>query len=256
MATRALLPLLLACILSACTTGERGTRRPRGIDATPLAPLDAGRRATPPAQAPPPTSARETDGQIPGTPSIRIVWEALYVERERLRTSKWRPSGMQTFGEPDLEVILVNASFAPTPEQDRENRGQVAVGRLARVGDREMIDLLVGLERMGFFEHARPTDGVRPYFASDKARGRITVDRGGESVTLVSYRGLGLQEATRAIPGIYAEAKAAIQVLKNRTPTMSVRNASAAPLRLPTKRAPAPAPSTKTPPAPVPSGSR
>jgi hypothetical protein len=237
MRHRTLTALLLAGALAGCTTGVRGSRRPRGED--PVAATDAAAKAEP--RTPRPVAGDA--GVIPGTPSIRIVWEALSVELERYRDSKFRVEGQNLFGAPDFEVILLNSSFVATAEQDRENRSQVAVGRLARVPDGDILGLLEELERMGFFRYAKPTGAVRAYFGSDRARGRITVERGEESLTLVSYRGLGLQESTKEIPAIYAKAKAAIQLLKNRTPSISVKDAKVDPLR---PRTPAPG---ATPPA-------
>jgi hypothetical protein len=220
---------LLAALLAGCTTGTRGSRRPRAED-----PVRGPEAASGAPEAAAPRTPRSTEGDpgvVPGTPPIRIVWQALYVEQERFRNSKWRPTNQETFGEPDFEVILVNASFVPTPEQDRENRSEIAVGRLARVPDADMVGLVAELERLGFFRYAKPTDAVRPYFGSERARGRVTVERGGESLTLVSYRGLGLQDQTREIPQIYAQAKYAIQVLKNRNPSMAAKSAKVEPLR-------------------------
>jgi hypothetical protein len=223
--------LVLAVALAACTVGERGSRRPRPeAYRDDLAPVAASRRET----LPPEPGPRVSDpGVIPGTPSYRVVWEALYVEQERYRNSKFRPTDAPVFGQPDFEVILLNSSFVATPEQDRENRSQTAVGRIARVSDRDMLDLVAALEGMDFFKYAHATDAVRPYFGSDRARGRVTVEKDGRSVTLISYRGLGLQDSTKAIPQIYSWAKYAIQRLKNSTPTMSVKGAQVAPLRPP-----------------------
>jgi hypothetical protein len=208
-------------VTSACTMGERGSRRPRMID-TPI----------PPAACLPPAPPPEMPGRIEGTPSIRVVWEALAIEQDQVRNSRNRQTSLTAFGEPDLEVDLLNASFVASSAQAREMRAQKAAGRTARVGDREMLDLLRELEKLGFYDYARPTDAVRPFFASDRARGRITVERDGESLTLVSQRGLGLNDATQAVPGIYAQAKYAIQLLKNRNPAMAVKDASVSPADL------------------------
>ena len=107
-----------------------------------------------------------------------------------------------------------------------------------------MLDLLESLEKADFFEYAKPTDAVRGLFGSDRARGRITVERDGHSVTLLSMRGLGLRPETKEIPGIYAEGKQAIQVLKNRASTLAVTNVRV------TGRAPASVGETAEPPAP------
>ncbi len=241
---------LLALACAACSAGAR--RAPRGPNPVtgdvPLAGAPVGGEAEtgpqsgligPKAQAP-----RIVPGRIPGTPSIRVVWEALIVEQTQLMTSKYaRPQGA-IVGTPDLEVVLLNASFEATPAQASENRSQPAVGRIARVPDRDMLDLLESFEKADFFEYAKPTDAVRGLFGSDRARGRITVERDGHSVTLLSMRGLGLRPETKEIPGIYAAGKQAIQVLKNRASTLAVTNVKV------TGRAPASVGETSEPPAP------
>jgi len=215
---------LLALACAACTSGAR--RAPRGDNPVtgdvPLSgvPVTGDGRVDPQR----PQGPKVVPGRIPGTPSIRVVWEALIVEQTQLMTSKFaRPQGALQ-GTPDLEVILLNASFEATAAQAAENRSQPAVGRIARVSDQEMLDLLESLEKNDFFEYAKPTDSMRGLFGSDRARGRITVERDGKSVTLLSMRGLGLRPDTKEIPGIYAEGKRAIQVLKNRASTLAVTN--------------------------------
>jgi hypothetical protein len=240
----------LALALPACRGQDTG--RPRRFDAVrgedvpppwytgcppePLAPRGTDPvAAAAPKPLPSPLAPRpkaEPEGRIPGTPSIRVVWEALAVELERSQgetrgTPHARPlvEGLPgTKGDVDWEVILLNASFVATPEQDAENRSRKAVGRVARVTDADMNGLVEALERLGFFRYARPTESVRYLFPTDRARGRITVERGGNSVTLLSMRGLGLQASTREIPGIYAQAKQAIVMLKNRVPTLRVKD--------------------------------
>jgi len=235
---------LLALACTACTAGAR--RAPRGpnpvMGDVPLAGASVGGGAETGSQRP--QAPRVVPGRIPGTPSIRVVWEALIVEQTQLMTSKFaRPQGA-IVGTPDLEVVLLNASFEATPEQAADNRSQPAVGRIARVPDRDMLDLLESLEKADFFEYAKPTDAVRGLFGSDRARGRITVERDGHSVTLLSMRGLGLRPETKEIPGIYAAGKQAIQVLKNRASTLAVTNVKV------TGRAPASVGETSEPPAP------
>src|SRR5207244_1558159 len=89
--------------------------------------------------------------------------------------------------------------------------------------DQEMSDLLAGFESAGFFKYAQSTAAMQRLFSSDRSRGRVTVERGDESVTLLSQRGLGFDAKTRDIPGIYAQSKAAISYMKNRTPSLSVK---------------------------------
>ncbi len=182
-------------------------------------------RLTPPVRVNPATV--EFPGRIPGTPSMRVVWEALAVETERLQESKWkRPTEGLPISQKDvdLEIVLLNASFQATPEQAAENRGDKAVGRVARITDQDMLDLVEALDRIGFFRYAQPTESVRPLFPTDRARGRITVERDGQSVTLLSQRFLGLRPETRPIPWIYTQAKEAIMVIKNRTPVLRVKS--------------------------------
>lgn len=249
---RSLLPVLLALAalaLPACRQGLAGGRPKTfgavgGEDVPPLTTYHRDVVATPARSRDTPPAPRkpvEIPGKIPGTPSIRVVWEALAVEMERstgenrgVKGSTGLVEGLPgTKHDVDFEAVLVNASFSPTPDQDAENRAPKAVGRVARVADQEMNDLLAGLERLGFWKYARPTDEVRMLFPTERARGRITVERGGESMTLVSMRGLGLNPATREIPGIYSQAKLAIQMLKNQTPTLRVKSVDIEPLNPP-----------------------
>ena len=194
------------------------------------------------AAAPGPTAPeppRPNPDCIPGTPSIRIVWEALAVERYRSENSKFRrvdgsrdPALERIVGSPEWQVILLNTSFTATAEQERENKGVPPSGRIARATDQHMLDMMTAFDRMGFFKYAQPTASVRPLFASENTRGRITVDRGGESWTLLSQRGLGLSDDTKQIPGIYAEAKEAVYRLKNMSPVLRVKGTSVEPTDL------------------------
>ncbi len=215
---------------TACTTGARSRNRDRRGDSAERAPA-------PQARAP-------REGTIPGTPSIRVVWEALAVETAQFETpNPDGPRGRMVFRSgggpaapsfgvvPDLEAVLVNASFVSNAAQEAEKRSKPAVGRVARITDQEMNDFLEALRRMEFFRYARPTSSVAGLFGSERARGRVTVEQGDESVTLLSMRGLGLQEETKEIPAIYSQAKCAVQMLKNRTPTLRVRAAGAVPVK-------------------------
>ncbi|MCC7139593.1 MAG: hypothetical protein IT460_14310 [Planctomycetes bacterium] len=226
---RRVAPVLLALVvagLAGCTTGVRGSRRPRGVPVGDVPPM-ASTAPAPTPVAPPPRAPEDDPDRVPGAPSVRVLWEALHGEQQQSARSAYAPKqSLPQFGPPELETILLNTSFVATPEQDRENRARKPSGRIARVPDRDMIGFLKQLESIGFFKYASPTEAVRPYFASERARGRITVDRDGESWTLVSRYGLGLAEETREIPAIYAQAKYLVQVLKNRVPTMVTRDAN------------------------------
>jgi hypothetical protein len=162
---------------------------------------------------------------------VKVTWEALATERELLENPRFgrRP---QRGALPTQKIVLVNASHPDA----RANR----VGRVARedrgvavaaVADEDMDLFVRGLEQRGFFRLARPTGTLERFFADPDARGRITVERGGDSVTLVSLRGQGQNEATKAIPPMYSEVKQAIIVLRNQTPTLSVTGIERDPLR-------------------------
>jgi hypothetical protein len=263
-------PLLLLAVVLLAVPACRGrdTGRPRRFDAVkgedvppawyvgcPAETIVLPRASPAPRPEPPPSplAARpkaEPEGRIPGTPSIRVVWEALYVELERSSGESRGVTGSRplveglpgTKEDVDWEVILLNASFVATVEQDSENRSRKAVGRVARVTDADMNGLVDALERLGFFKYAKPTESVRYLFPTDRARGRITVERGGHSLTLLSMRGLGLQASTREIPGIYAQAKQAIVMMKNRVPTLRVKGVDVGEVEQKDDKGAAPAP--------------
>jgi hypothetical protein len=203
---------LLALLLPGCLGGARGGR----WRALPEISEDEIARATPPPVF---------DDQVPGTPPFRVTWEALAREVRQMENPRFPvPQGFRAT-RPETKIVLMNASHPEAVKQRLrawEGRSQRFEAEIAIVGDAEMVELLTAFEKMRVFEYARPTDALTSQFGSDRARGRITVDRGGESVTLLSLYGLGLQESTRPIQGIYSDAKRAIAVLKNRTATLSV----------------------------------
>jgi hypothetical protein len=174
-----------------------------------------------------------TEGQIPGTPPIRVTWEALAVEAYRLKNPSAEvrqkagamPLPTVFRSKPELKITLVNASHPEAVKmrlRALENRSQRFEAEYGILPDQDMIDLLRGLEASEFFRYAKPTSTLAYLFPSENARGRVTVERGQESVTVLSLRGLGLDSATRPIQGIYSQAKTAVSLLKNRTPNMSV----------------------------------
>jgi hypothetical protein len=213
---RAFVPALLAAVaLAGCTGPWRG--RWRAIPNLPEAVVDAAVARVEP-----------FPDQIAGTPPVRVVWEALAGEAEQIKNPRWGDPAGTAFRlrrAPELKIVLLNASH---PEAFKmrlralESRSQRFEAEIAIVSDEDMNLLLQGFEQMGVFRYARPTSALETLFKSERARGRITIDRGGESVTLLSQYGLGLQEATRAIPGVYRDAKSAVAILKNRTPGLSV----------------------------------
>jgi len=203
--------------------------RPRGVAATPPAP------------------PRPDPGRIEGTPSIRVIWEALYVERQQVLNPRTGRAGVQGIaGAPDLEVAILNSSFTGTPDQIAENRGMRRQGGLTKVDDQDMLDFLKSIRKAGFYEYAKPTGAIAGLFPSERSRGRITIETDGESVTLLSQRGLGLSDETKEIPSIYSEAKRAIQVLRNRSRTLEVTGTRVS------GHAPTAAPSEPTPTKPPP----
>jgi hypothetical protein len=196
--------------------GERGSRHP-----PPWNPREGG-GAPLSARRPdePPRVKKPDPDKIEGTPSILLIWEALAGEREKFRDP--HTASASSIGEAGRPVVLVNASFVATPENEGEIRALKARGAVGRVPDRDMLAVVRDIDDAGFFQYARPTAAVQPFFAGERMRGRITIVRGGESVTLVSQYGLGLDPATRPIPEIYAKVKNSILMLKNATPTVGV----------------------------------
>jgi hypothetical protein len=206
---------LAAAVLAGCAGGARHPRWKRGPD-LPAATVEAALPPLPP-----------TEDQIPGTPPFRVTWEQLSRTRPGgtlLGTRAPAPTGIKV-PPPEMKIVLLNASH---PEAQRmriraiEGRSQRFEAEKAVVSDADMIALLQGLDQGGFFRYAEPTSTLASMFESERARGRITVERGGESVTLLAQYGQGQNPATRPIPELYANAKRAISVLKNRTPHLSV----------------------------------
>src|SRR5262245_39201491 len=162
---RRLLPLaLVPALLAACTVHDAGRPRRsdavRGEDVPPPSyvgcPPERPRAPDPALATPtPPRPPAEVPGRIHRTPSIRVVGEALAVELERstgsergVKYSRDLVEGLPgTKADVDFEAVLLNASFTATAAQDAENRGQKAVGRVARVADADMNDLLAALDK-------------------------------------------------------------------------------------------------------------
>jgi hypothetical protein len=153
---------------------------------------------------------------------VRVIWEALARERELYETSRFRrPQGGV---DPDMIVTLISASHPdaervrfPRTDADREQFSRTAV-----VPDADMLALVRGLEKNGFSRLARPTDGQQVQWQSDAARGRVTIEEGPQSMTLLSMRGQGQNPATKDIPALYSEAKRAVMLLRNQNATLNV----------------------------------
>lgn len=154
--------------------------------------------------------------------AIRVTWEALARERELYATSQYRrPQGGI---DPEMLVTLVSASH-PDAERIRNPRTAADRERFARtavVSDADMLALVRGLEQSGFDRLAQPTDSQRVQWTSDHARGRVTIEEGGESLTLLSMRGQGQVAATKDIPALYSQAKRAVMLLRNQNASLNV----------------------------------
>ncbi|MFM8979379.1 MAG: hypothetical protein ACKOSS_02800 [Planctomycetia bacterium] len=165
---------------------------------------------------------------------VRITWEALAVERDQILNPR-TPAARRTATavQADSKIILVSDDHpaahgkAPGSAVERAPDGsQVAV-----VASEDLRLVVRGLREAGFFQVARPTEGVAALFASEDARGRVTVEVDGATRTLLSMRGQGMQAATRDIPRIYSQAKQSVAALKNRAPSLSVVTTGNAPAR-------------------------
>jgi hypothetical protein len=229
MKTTSLLALL-ALSLAACSSDtpsgtSGGTPREGSVRQSVFASRDDDGPAP---RREPDMTPRET--RVSGTPAIRVTWEALAVEIDQIKNPRTKRRAQIGFGPvEEYKVVLVNESHPDAPNVSKRSReAEVAV-----LPDRDMLDLVRGLERADFFEHAQPTASLSRLFGSERSRGRVTVERGEDSVTLLSMKGLGLDERTKAIPGIYADAKAAITMLKNSAPSLSVKTYGTEPVRPP-----------------------
>jgi hypothetical protein len=159
----------------------------------------------------------------PARPETRVTWEALAVERDQAENPRFGRRPQQ--GAVSQRIVLVNESH----EEARATRGRTARTKgdttVAVVSDEDMELLVRGFQQAGYFGVARPTQGMERLFDDPQARGRITVERDGQSVTIVSMRGQGLAPETKRIPAIYSDLKQAIAMVRNRTPTLNVRTA-------------------------------
>src|SRR5262245_38280206 len=120
---RRVLLLAIAPLLAACTQGAKSGRKLELPPVPDPLPITVAVRKDPLPVLP---SGPE---RIEGTPSIRVTWEALAVEKDRYANPSLR--GQKTFVSPDdLEIVLLNASYVATPEQERENKSQPPTGRI------------------------------------------------------------------------------------------------------------------------------
>jgi len=150
--------------------------------------------------------------------AVKVVWEALAHERYLHENPRFgrRPGT----GSTPMRIVLVNESH-PEAEQIRRGSTDSEEGT-GVVSDQEMLDLVAGLKKIKFFESAKPTDSQTQLFDHSQARGRVTVDDGSTSWTLLSMRGQGMQEHTKHIPAIYSQVKQAVAMLRNRSTSLTV----------------------------------
>lgn len=162
--------------------------------------------------------------------SLKVTWEALSRERELFeRSQQRRPAGGVA---PDLKITLVSESH---PEAEGVKRAASAEQREANastavIRDGDLITLVQALQKRGFARYAQPTGQQAIISANPRARGRVTIEENGQSLTLVSVRGQGMNDATKQIPALYSEAKQAVMLLRNRTSTMNVTTFGADPI--------------------------
>ena len=159
----------------------------------------------------------------PKGPAIVVTWEALAREIYLQENSRFRRRGPQA----PQKITLISSSHPNAAALAAGHNRRGSTSSTAILSDRDMVLFVRGLERSGFFKYARPAGYDSVVAQSDDARGRVTVTRGGESRTLLSMRGQGRNERTKAIPALYSESKKAIMALRNMTPTLSVSRSSA-----------------------------
>lgn len=151
--------------------------------------------------------------------AVKVVWEALARERYLLENPRHRRRINRA---PEFRIVLVNESHPDAEGMRNMAWSGDQDGGHAVLSDKEMVDFLKGLEKVGYFKAARDTASQARLFQSDSARGRVTIERQGRTLTLLSMRGQGLDPRTKHIPPIYSQAKQAIALLRNRAPTLSV----------------------------------
>jgi hypothetical protein len=156
--------------------------------------------------------------------AIVVTWEALAREKYLMENSRYRRKGVQ----PPQKITLISSSHpdAAAVASGRGNRRDPTAST-AILSDKDILAFVKGLTRSGFYRYARPGGYDTVIAGSDNARGRVTVTRGTDSRSILSIRGQGLNEKTKEIPAIYSEAKQAIMVLRNMTPTLNVTRSGA-----------------------------
>ena len=214
---------IFAALWIAGCSGSRGAGAPAAAPAAPAADAFAqGSADGGGSGGPVPTAAAQP--KRPTGPAIVVTWEALAREKYLLENSRFRRRGPQ----PPQKIILISKSH-PDAEALASGRGQMRDPSVstAILEDKDLSLFVRGLRQNGFFQYARPAGYDTALAGSDDARGRVTVTQGSDSRSLLSIRGQGLNDKTKQIPAIYSEAKQAIMVLRNLTPTLNVTRSGA-----------------------------
>lgn len=162
---------------------------------------------------------------------IRVTWEALSVERDQIENPHF---GRKLRGAtPNLKIVLVSQDH---PDAALREKGRAATrekdgGQVAVLPTGDMQLLVRGLRESGFYRVARPTGALSGQFDDDSARGRVTIEVKGESMTVLSMRGQGASPSTRDIPRVYSDAKQAVATMRNAAPTLNVLTGGKEPVR-------------------------
>jgi hypothetical protein len=178
--------------------------------------------------------ARPADPAEAASRGIRVTWEALAVEREQIENPHFGRRPMRGVA-PNLRIVLVSQDHpdAIGREQGRARTKDRDGGQMAVLATNDMQLLVRGLREAGFYRVARPTGALSSQFDDESARGRVTVEVNGESVTVLSMRGQGTNPVTKDVPRVYSEAKQAVAALRNATPTLNVLTAGKEPMQGP-----------------------
>ena len=163
--------------------------------------------------------ARSKDRRNRRSEPILVTWEGLARERELAANSKYARESVAP-----MKITLMSEGHpeATSIREGRTKEDRAASAHTAVLRDGDLQELIRGLDKRGFFDHARATDLQESSFRHPRARGRVTIERNGQSVTLLSMRGQGQDPRTKAIPGLYSESKKAIMLLRNRTPGLNL----------------------------------
>ncbi len=214
----ALAATIAALGLTACSGGGGGQGSQGAGGASPQADLGPLPDVTDPSSA-----AKARAPAKPSGPAISVTWEALSREKYLLENSRFKRRGGP---QPPQLITLFSESHpeARKVRQARTKEDRQKYAGSAVLSDKDMARFVEGLRRQGFYRYARPSGYDDALADSENARGRIIVEEGGQSRTLLSMRGQGQHKATKAIPKLYSETKQAVMYLRNMTPTLNVQH--------------------------------